>query len=352
MPTRGITIDVEPTNRCNAKCHFCPRDKTPHQGLMSPEVFAQTLSRMIELRDVAGTALDSDFKVSFCGLGEPLLNPKTPSFVRQVRDADFACVMSSNAAMLNEKRGRALLDAGLQQVNINVGDEGEDYEEVYKLPFERTRDNVLQFAEMAGDQCEVNIVIVDYRRDRDHVKHMVDYWQQHGLRDFVFFDVMNRGGALFIDDMEYESYPERAEARALLETEGDVAICGIPFISLFVGYDGQYYLCCSDWTKETPMGSVYDASFLSVTRRKLELVTTREPVCKSCNWDPVNQLTDTLRAINVGETTEADRDAQIEHLRGNTRLVMDLLREAEPLLDATDPANGGNQRKLIPVTSR
>ena len=318
---------------------------------MSPEVFAQTLSRVIELRDTAGAALDSDFKVSFCGLGEPLLNPKTPSFVRQVRDADFPCVMSSNAAMLDEKRGHALLDAGLQQININVGDEGEDYEDVYKLPFERTRDNVIQFAEMAGDQCEVNIVIVDYRRDREHVKHMVDYWQNHGLRDFVFFDVMNRGGALFVDEMEYESYPERAEARELLETQGEVAICGIPFISLFVGYDGQYYLCCSDWTKETPMGSVFDASFLAVTRRKLEYVTTREPVCKSCNWDPVNRLTDTLRAIKAGEASEADRDAQVESLLSTTRTVMDALRDVEPLLPPTTSGNGGSHRKLIPVTS-
>ena len=31
----AISIDFEVTNRCNASCHFCPRDRTPHQGLMS-----------------------------------------------------------------------------------------------------------------------------------------------------------------------------------------------------------------------------------------------------------------------------------------------------------------------------
>ena len=34
-----FSVDIELTNRCNAKCHFCPRDQTPHEGLMSPEVF-------------------------------------------------------------------------------------------------------------------------------------------------------------------------------------------------------------------------------------------------------------------------------------------------------------------------
>ena len=48
-------------------------------------------------------------------------------------------------------------------------------------------------------------------------------------------------------------------------------MCGAPFGYLFIGYDGQYYLCCSDWKKETPMGSVFDESFLSVTEKKLRV---------------------------------------------------------------------------------
>ena len=53
-----FTIDIELTNRCNAKCHFCPRDQTPHQGLMSPEVFEQALHRAVEYRDADAVALD------------------------------------------------------------------------------------------------------------------------------------------------------------------------------------------------------------------------------------------------------------------------------------------------------
>ena len=45
-----MTVDIELTNRCNAKCYFCPRDQTPHQGLMTPEVFDQALARAIEFR--------------------------------------------------------------------------------------------------------------------------------------------------------------------------------------------------------------------------------------------------------------------------------------------------------------
>ena len=83
---------------------------------------------------------------------------------------------------------------------------------------------------------------------------------------------MNRGGALFVDHMQFEAYPELAEARALRRAARRDPLCGAPFGYLFIGYDGQYYLCCSDWKKETPMGSVFDESFHSVTAKKLAYV--------------------------------------------------------------------------------
>jgi MoaA/NifB/PqqE/SkfB family radical SAM enzyme len=341
----NLTVDIEPTNRCNASCHFCPRDATPHQGLMTQEVFDQALQRAVEFRDTTGAAV----KVSLCGLGEPLINPKTPGFIRQVRDAGLECVMSSNGAMLDERRGRAILDAGIQQININVGDEGEQYEEVYKLPFEKTRDNVVRFAEMAGDQCEVNIVLVDYRQDRDHVKHMVRYWQDLGLRKFLFFDIMNRGGTLFIDHMQYETMPELAKAKSLLEATGKPAFCGIPFISVFVGYDGNYYLCCSDWTKQTSSGTVFDESFLSVTVPKYLQVTTREPVCKSCNWDPVNRVTDSIRAIAAGEETEADLQELIDKMTSTSQILVDCIEEYG--IAVPEPSGADAPKRRIPVTT-
>jgi len=292
--------------------------------------------------------------VSLCGLGEPLINPKTPSWVKRVRDEGLDCVMSSNGALLDERRGSALLEAGLQVVNINVGDEGERYEEVYKLPFQKTLDNILRFREMAGDACQVNIVLVDYRMDRDHLKYMVKYWMSHGFKgnEFVFFDIMNRGGALFVDHMQFEQYDELQEARELLTADGGVLpICGAPFIFLFVGYDGQYYLCCSDWKKEVPLGSVFDGSLLSIVGEKLHHVTDRSTLCRTCNWDPLNRLTEVLRDVKAGEADEAHRDRVISDLKESTRQVSEMLSRIDPDLLEPAPALADRPRKLIPVTA-
>jgi MoaA/NifB/PqqE/SkfB family radical SAM enzyme len=305
-----MSVDIELTNRCNAKCHFCPRDQTPHEGLMSPEVFDQSLLRAIEYREVARDLLDANVRISLCGLGEPLLNRHAADFTKKVRDAGFEVALSSNGSILDERKGHALLDAGLQKILINVGDEGDEYEKVYQLPFDKTRDNVARFARMAEGRCEVHIVLVDHHRDTAHIEKMKQFWRGYGITRFATYGIMNRGGALFVDHMQFESYPQLARARDLLEPSG-TPLCGAPFGYMFIGYDGQYYLCCSDWKKETPMGSVFDESFESVMQKKLEHLVTRDPVCRTCNLDPLNRLTEELRASDEG-LSDATIDATVQ----------------------------------------
>jgi len=344
-------VDIEPTNRCNAKCYFCPRDATPHQGLMSPEVFEQSLGRCDELRTRLRALGRPELKISLCGLGEPLLNRHTPSFVRKVREAGFDCTMSSNAALLDESRANALLEAGLQRIAINVGDRDADYEEIYKLPWDKTRDNIVRFKELAGDACETIIVLVDHRRDRAHIDEMKAYWSERGMRAFMEYEIMNRGGALFVDHMQFDEYPQLAEARGMLDARGVEAVCPTPFAYLFIGYDGQYYLCCSDWKKEVPLGSVADTSFTDVMVAKLTHARTRQPVCKTCNLDPLNKLTEALRARDAGEDDAPDVDALIEHIGKMTTFSLKEVTEltghpAPPAEPYVVPAG----RRTIPLT--
>ena len=342
----ALTVDIEPTNRCNAKCYFCPRDATPHQGLMAPEVFGQALGRVVELRTRFTELGRPSPKVSLCGLGEPLLNRHTPDFVRQVRDAGFSCTMSSNAALLDERRANALLEAGLQQIAINVGDRDEQYDDVYKLPWEKTRDNVLRFRDLAGKDCIVFIVLVNHRGDPEYVESMREYWREQGLQAFIEYEIMNRGGALFVDHMQYEQYPQLTEARELLQANDIQPVCPTPFSSLFVGYDGQYYLCCSDWKKEVPLGSVADVSFADVVLAKLAHSRDRGLVCKTCNLDPLNILTEELRAFDDGLSDAASVEATLHSVIDGNAAVHDVLEKFGVAVSAQDSRPA---RRSIPL---
>ena len=276
-----FTVDIEVTNRCNADCHFCPRDQTPHEGLMTEPIFDRALARASEFREELGrTGLeDPAVQVGLCGLGEPLINPRTPQWVSAVKEAGFSCSVSSNAALLDERRGQALLDAGLDLILINVGDIGEAYEQVYKLPWQRTHDNIVRFAEMAKGRCDVGIALVDYKQDAAYADELERFWRERGISRFFKYDIMNRGGSLFVDHMQFEALPELQTARDLISRKGGRAICATPFVYVFVGYDGKYYLCCSDWKKEVSFGTIFERSILELTRDKLEHVLARGTVC-------------------------------------------------------------------------
>ena len=315
---------------------------------MKPEIFGKSLERAVEFSELFP---QRSVMVSLCGLGEPLLNSRTPSYVRQVREAGFTCALSSNGSLLDESRGAALLEAGLQKICINVGEEGEEYERVYKLPFGKTRDNVVRFAEMARGQCTVEVILVDHRRDSAHLAHMQAYWRERGIEEFFVFPVMNRGGALFVDHMQYESYPELNEARALLAAEPFRTACEAPFRYLFIGYDGLYYLCCSDWKKEVPFGSVFELSFASIAAKKMEAVGTREPICKICSHDPTNRLVEELRCMKDGETDEASKTRLLAELSSNSRVVGSVLETLQEAASSPS-ADGRPTRRLIPLRVR
>jgi MoaA/NifB/PqqE/SkfB family radical SAM enzyme len=319
---------------------------------MTQAVFDRALARTIEFDEVAKARFGARTKVNLCGLGEPLLNRHTPDFVGKVRDAGFEISLSTNGSLLDERRSAALLEGGLQGVEINMGEEGDDYEQIYGLPFERSCDNIARFAEMArsaGGDCQVRVVLVNHRRDPDHLEKMKAFWRERGIDQFLPFNVMNRAGTLFVDEMQYATFAERAEAEALLRARDVHPVCPAPFLLLFIGYDGQYYLCCSDWKKEVALGSVFETSFMAIMGAKLEHVTTRQPICKSCNHDPVNRLTDALRGGADDDADDQGIDHLLEELIEHDHVSRKVVRELE------DFAPTGNEpdkraRRLIPVT--
>ncbi|NQX89913.1 MAG: radical SAM protein [Halioglobus sp.] len=320
-----LTIDIEITNRCNATCHFCPRDATPHQGIMDVATFDKALARAVDYREVVKDVSGLDVVVSLCGLGEPLINKNTVSFVKKVKAENFVCSMSSNGALLTEEKSQELLDAGLDEIYINISDIHEEYERIYNLPFDSTCNNITRFAQLAKGRCTPVIILVDHRDDPEHIKTMEAFWRKRGLKKFHDYSVINRGGALFVEQMQFEQYPEMVQARNELSEGGVQPLCGAPWGFLFIGYDGNYYLCCSDWRKQASLGSVFNYSFLQVTRQKLAMVVSRNPVCKTCNHDPINMLTEELRAQHSGDVSAEHVDALRKSLRNGSREIDEAL---------------------------
>ena len=87
---------------------------------------------------------------------------------------------------------------------------------------------------------------------------------------------------------------------------------------------------------------------------KLVHVLTGEPVCKTCNLDPVNRMTDMLRDIDSGDATEQGKEQLVEFLATTSSGLVEGLNKLHPGISARAQATADAQqkkRKLIPLTT-
>ena len=79
------------------------------------------------------------------------------------------------------------------------------------------------------------------------------------------------------------------------------------------------------------------------------MVVSREPVCKTCNHDPINMLTEELRAFNRGEVSAEEVETLKQSLRKVSQEIDvalgELLSYGERHPEGVIPAN------IIPVVA-
>src|SRR5579859_4490277 len=118
-------VQIESTNICNAKCVFCPRDEMHRrQGVMSRELFRKIVDECAAL---------GIRHVRMHNYGEAFLDRYLTEKVRYAKERGIKEVgMISNGSLITEKVARAIIEAGLDAINISVDAGGKDV-------FEQTR---------------------------------------------------------------------------------------------------------------------------------------------------------------------------------------------------------------------
>jgi MoaA/NifB/PqqE/SkfB family radical SAM enzyme len=106
-----VCVYLETTNRCNLLCTTCPRT---YEELEPPADMSWYLFRRIvdQLPRIERAVLH--------GVGEPMLVKKLPDMVRYLKDRGTYVLFNTNGTVLNEKNGRALIDAGLDELRVSL----------------------------------------------------------------------------------------------------------------------------------------------------------------------------------------------------------------------------------------
>ena len=111
IPAHGpVCLYLETTNRCNLLCTTCPRT---YEELEPPADMSWELFRSIvdQIPDLPRAVLH--------GVGEPMLVKNLPRMVRHLKDRGTYVLFNTNGTVLNEKNGRALIAADLDELRVS-----------------------------------------------------------------------------------------------------------------------------------------------------------------------------------------------------------------------------------------
>jgi MoaA/NifB/PqqE/SkfB family radical SAM enzyme len=106
-----VCLYLETTNRCNLLCTTCPRTYAELEppADMSWELFASIVDQLPNIE-----------RAVLHGVGEPMLVKNLPRMVRYLKDRGTYVLFNTNGTVLNEKNGRALIEAGLDELRVSL----------------------------------------------------------------------------------------------------------------------------------------------------------------------------------------------------------------------------------------
>jgi MoaA/NifB/PqqE/SkfB family radical SAM enzyme len=158
-----VCVYLEVTNRCNLLCTTCPRtyEELEPPADMSWELFTSIVD---QVPDLARTVLH--------GVGEPMLVKALPRMVRYLAERGVYTLFNTNGTVLSERSGRALIDAGLDELRVSLdASNATSFREIRgKNYFGRILKNVRAFR--------------DLQEREGHTKPLVSTWLT-GLKDTI-----------------------------------------------------------------------------------------------------------------------------------------------------------------------
>ena len=307
-----FTVYIEQTKYCNFKCFYCihsTRDEADgefralgHRMQHMDEVFFEKI-----IRELKEFPQDGIKRIVFSGLGEPLMNPHLPDYVRMTVEAGIAgrVEVITNGLLLMPEKSRALVAAGITNINISVqGLDAAGYEKTcgIRIDFERYLENLKYLYEHKGN-VQIYIKAIDATlgtkeneekffeifspfADRIYIEHLVVMQQQmDGLREIV--------------DGTKNFYGE--------ELDVNRKVCAQSFYFMQIGCEGDIFPCpVPGLGKNLSMGNAKEHTLTEIwngsrrrgfLRKMLKKEKDQIPDCATCTCfnainNPMEQLDD------------------------------------------------------------
>lgn len=261
-------VQIEATNICNAKCTFCPRDDMKRrQGIMDMALYRKIVDECASL----GIG-----HVRMHNYGEAFVDKKLPEKIAYAKSKGIREVgVITNGSLLGPDVAKAVVEAGLDAINISLDAAGRD-------TFESTR------LGLKYDKVIANVEgLVRIRRElgRKRPKLILSFVrQENSAEEQAFIDHWS-AVADKIHITELHNWAGTLTRRA------DVNFpCYRQWLTFTVLWDGRVSLCCADLDGQVVLGDLATQSIADIWNsdayrqvRREQLEHGGPAICRNCD---------------------------------------------------------------------
>jgi MoaA/NifB/PqqE/SkfB family radical SAM enzyme len=237
-------VRYELTNKCQAECVFCPRDKHDRvQGIMCLDSFKASIDEVVPL---------GCERVVLTGFGESFLDRGLEKKIAYAKAKGLHTYIISNAGAITRTRAIGVLEAGLDELRISFASmSAEKYEAVMvKLKFSKTLANILRFIQLRdqmGSDCKVQ------------VSHLM---LEGGEQDAKEFKEFFEPRADYIEIWKPHNWSDGRDYR---ELNSKKKTCGRPESGpLQIQQDGTVVPCCYDYNNQIVLGNAFKQPVMDI----------------------------------------------------------------------------------------
>lgn len=327
-----FSVHIDVCSVCNYKCSFCFQADSKavkavglKRGMMELGLFKKIVDDL--------KAFDGKIKkIKIGNHGEPTLHPDLPAMIRYAQESGTAEIIElfTNASKLEPVLNQALIDAGLQRINISLeGLSDERYQQVagVKQDFAAIVEGVRHLHSIRGD-CRIYVKIADQTSTLS--RQVSQRFILNEAERAHFYDTFgNICDEIYIEKVVPQWAEVQLDKQNQLSDTGmydqqikaDKDVCPFIFMYLHFNCDGTTSPCTLDWPRKVVIGNVKDTAVKDIWNGRLLRalqVTMLEGkrcdvnFCKSC----------TAPVVCVEEDLDPHKAALLEKIRP-------LLAEAE-----------------------
>jgi radical SAM protein with 4Fe4S-binding SPASM domain len=285
LPYLPQEISIEPTNRCNFTCSFCPQSNPDHFAEIPAAALEsnglETLLKKLRAAGVKGDLLHWTLD------GEPFMNKRFHEHLRMARDYGFTTFhFATNGMLLTRERLQQLPRNGVKiAMTPDFCSDPEYFEDVRGTPgsWQVVLDNLR--AALADD-------------DMGHIEFKVTDISSFKFSDPAEQDLRFEALKALFPPSDRISFHRRVFHNASgtmesrLSSQDNYRLCPYPWYTMFVAHNGDAVACCRDLEHQTVLGNLFDQDleeiwngekYQALRRDLIEKHPERQAACKGCD---------------------------------------------------------------------